>query len=60
MSRDVKDSFFGDRLGHYRSFVGCCSSRTSCLSRGVVVSGPKKAHGGVAAAAAMGPPRGIR
>jgi hypothetical protein len=38
----------------------CCSSRTSCLSRRGVVSGPKEAHGGAAAAAAMGPPRGIR
>jgi hypothetical protein len=38
----------------------CCSSRTSFLSRRGVVSGPKEAHGGAAAAATMGPPRGIR
>jgi hypothetical protein len=38
----------------------CCSSRTSCLSRRDVVSGPKEAHRGAAAAAVMGPPRGIR
>jgi hypothetical protein len=38
----------------------CCSSRTSCLSRRGVVSGPKEAHGGAAVAAAMGPPREIR
>jgi hypothetical protein len=38
----------------------CGSSRTSCLSRRGVVSGPKEAHGGAATAAAMGPPRGIR
>jgi hypothetical protein len=38
----------------------CCSSRTSCLSRRGVVPGPKEAHGVAAAAAAMGPPRGIR
>jgi hypothetical protein len=38
----------------------CCSSRTSCLSRRGVESGPKEAHGGAAAAAAMGPPKGIR
>jgi hypothetical protein len=37
----------------------CCSSRTSCLSRRGVVSGPKEAHGGAAAAAAMGPPKGL-
>jgi hypothetical protein len=60
MSRDVKDSFFGDGLGHYRSFVECCSSRASCLSREGVVSGPKEAHRGAAAAATIGPPRGIR
>jgi hypothetical protein len=30
------------------------------LVQGGVVSGPKEAHGGPAAAAAMGPPRGIR
>jgi hypothetical protein len=38
----------------------CCSSRTSCLSRMGVVSGPKEAHGGAATATTMGPPRGIR
>jgi hypothetical protein len=38
----------------------CCSSRTSCLSRRGVVSGPKETHGGATEAAAMGPPRGIR
>jgi hypothetical protein len=38
----------------------CCSSRTSCLSRRGVVSGPKEAHRGAAAATAMGPPRRIR
>jgi hypothetical protein len=38
----------------------CCSSRTSCLSRRGVVSGPKEAHGGAAVAASMGPSRGIR
>jgi hypothetical protein len=38
----------------------CCSSRTSCLSRRGVVSGPKEAHGGAAVAAAMGPLRRIR
>jgi hypothetical protein len=38
----------------------CCSSRTSCLSRRGVVSGPKEAHGGAAVATAMGPPREIR
>jgi hypothetical protein len=38
----------------------CGSSRTSCLSSRGVVSGPKEAHGGAAAATAMGPPRGIR
>jgi hypothetical protein len=32
-----------------------CSSRTSCLSRRGVVSGPKEAHGGAATGAAMGP-----
>jgi hypothetical protein len=37
----------------------CCSSRTSCLSRRGVVSGPKKAHGGVAVAATMGPQGGL-
>jgi hypothetical protein len=37
----------------------CCSSRTSCLSRRGVMSGPKEAHGGAAVAIAMGPPRGI-
>jgi hypothetical protein len=60
MSRDVKDSFFGDRLGHYRSFVGCCSSRTSCLSKGGVVSRPKEAQGRPTTAATIGPSRGIR
>jgi hypothetical protein len=40
--------------------LSCCSSRTSCMSRRGVVSGPKEAHGGVAAAATMGRPRGIR
>jgi hypothetical protein len=60
MSRDAKGSFFGDRLGPYRLFVGCCTSRTSCLSKGGVVSGPKEAHEGAATAAAMVPPRGIR
>jgi hypothetical protein len=59
MSRDVKGSFFGDRLGHYRSFFGCCSSRTGCLFRRGVVSGPKEAHGGAATAAAMDPPMGV-
>jgi hypothetical protein len=38
----------------------CCSSRTSCLSRRDVVSGPKEAHGGAATAAIMSPLRGIR
>jgi hypothetical protein len=38
----------------------CCSSRTSCLSRRGVALGPKEAHGGAAAATAIGPPRGIR
>jgi hypothetical protein len=37
----------------------CCSSRTSCLSRRGVVLGPKEAHGEAAAAATMGPPRGL-
>jgi hypothetical protein len=37
----------------------CCSSRTSCLSRRSVVSGPKEAHEGATIAATMGPPRGI-
>jgi hypothetical protein len=32
----------------------CCSSRTSCLSRRGVVSGPKEAHGGAATATPMG------
>jgi hypothetical protein len=59
MSRDVKGSFFGDRLGHYRSFVGFYSSRTTCLSRGCSVR-PKETHGGAATAATMSPPRGIR
>jgi hypothetical protein len=38
----------------------CCSSRTSYLSRRGVVSGHKEAHRGAAAAAVMGPSRGIR
>jgi hypothetical protein len=40
----------------------CGSSRASCLSRRGVVSGPKEAHGGAAAAAAIAhrPSRGIR
>jgi hypothetical protein len=38
----------------------CCSSRTSCLSRRGVVSGPKEAHVGATVAAAMGPLRRIR
>jgi hypothetical protein len=33
---------------------------SSCLSRRGVVSRPKEAHGEAAAAATMGPPRGIR
>jgi hypothetical protein len=37
----------------------CCSSRTSYLSKRGVVSGPNEAHRGAAAAAAMGPPRGL-
>jgi hypothetical protein len=37
----------------------CCSSRTSCFFRRGVVSGPKEAHRWAAAAAAMGPPRGL-
>jgi hypothetical protein len=37
----------------------CCSSRTSCSSRRGVVSGPKEAHGGAAATATMGPPKGL-
>jgi hypothetical protein len=38
----------------------CCSLRTSCLSRRGAVLGPKEAHGGDAAAATIGLPRGIR
>jgi hypothetical protein len=37
----------------------CGSSRTSCLFRRSVVSGPKEAHGGATAAAAMGPQGGL-
>jgi hypothetical protein len=47
-------------LDCFGSASSCCSSRTSCLSRRGVVSGPKEAHRGAAAAATMGPPRGIR
>jgi hypothetical protein len=39
--------------------TSCCNSRTSCLSRRGVVSGPKEAHGGAVTAATMGPPRGL-
>jgi hypothetical protein len=45
-----------DSVFEYPSY---CSSRTSCLSRRGVVSGPKEAHGGAAAAATMGPPKGL-
>jgi hypothetical protein len=57
ISRDVKD--LSSRclvLGQVDSVFehpSCCSSRTSCLSRRGVVSGPKEAHGGDAVAAAM-------
>jgi hypothetical protein len=37
----------------------CCSSRMSYYPRRGVVSGPKEAHGGAAAAAAMDPPKGL-
>jgi hypothetical protein len=37
----------------------CGNSRASCLSRRGVVSGPKEAHGGAAAAATIGPQRGL-
>jgi hypothetical protein len=63
MSRDVK--CLSSRclvLGQVDSIFehpSCCNSRTSCLSRRGVVSGPKEAHGGAAAAADMGPPRGL-
>jgi hypothetical protein len=49
-----------DQVDSVFEHLSCCSSRTSCLSRRDVVSGPKEAHGGVVAATTMGPPRGIR
>jgi hypothetical protein len=64
ISRDVKG--LSSRclvLGQVDSvleYPSCCSSRTSCLFRRGVVSGPKEAHRGAATAATMGPPRGIR
>jgi hypothetical protein len=49
-----------DQVDSVFKHPSCCSSRTSCLSRRSVVSGPKEAHEGAAAATDMGPPRGIR
>jgi hypothetical protein len=63
ISRDVKGlSFRCLVLGQVDSVfehTSCCNSRTSCLSRRGVVSGPKEAHGGAVTAATMGPPRGL-
>ena len=50
MSRDVKGSFFGDRLGHLLD--AATLGRAAC-PEGVVL-GPKEAHGEAATAAAIG------
>jgi hypothetical protein len=64
ISRDVKDlssrCLVLDQVDSVFEHSLCCSSRTSCLSRRGVVLGPKEAHEGAAAAAAMDPPKGIR
>jgi hypothetical protein len=62
ISQDVNDlssrRLVLDQVDSVFKHPSCCSSRTSCLSRRSVVSGPKEAHEGVAAATDMGPPRG--